>query len=233
MKKILVLLLGLLGAAPLSAALVNATFEVTVEPAVPASLSTVSLRDCRVALAIDLGSDGRITDAIVTTASHAELARPCLEAVRRWRYQPARYDGEPVPSRLEVTINFLQSRAVVSLMASETVVARVEQLTGRPPDFRVCRPDELDQPLTALTRVNPEYARDAEQQGVTGRVEVHFFVDERGDVRLPAVPAETHPYLSAVAVEAMRRWKFAPPTHHGRPAVVTAVQAFDFGGPGR
>lgn len=234
MKTCLVrLFLSLLGAAPLAAAFVPATFEVTVEPVVPASLSMTSLRECRVTLALDLGSDGRLTDSLVTTATHAALARPCLEAVQQWRFQPARFDGEPVPSRVEVVINFVQNGAVVSLTAIETVAARVELLAGRPPDFRVCRADEIDRPLTVVTRVNPEYARDAEQRGVGGRVEVHFFVDEQGNVRLPAVPAETHPYLSAVAVEAMRGWKFEPPTRHGRPVLVAAVQAFDFGGPAR
>lgn len=220
---------GLFAAVTMQAGFESVAVEVTVEPQLPAALRMAGLREGRVVVALDISADGRITDCLVTAASHTDLIRPCVESLRQWRYTPARYDGAPVPARLELSLNISPVGAVVSRTVVDTMTDLIERIAGRPFDYRLCPAAEVDRPLVARNRVSPEYARDAQQQGVGGRVRVHFFVDERGDVRLPAVPAETHPYLSAVAVEAMRGWKFEPPTRHGRPVLVAAVQEFDFG----
>ena len=70
---------------------------------------------------------------------------------------------------------------------------------------------------------------EAEQKGVSGRVKVHFYIDEQGAVRMPAVPADAQPYLATVAIKALREWKFQPPTSRGRPVLVAAAQEFAFG----
>lgn len=224
-----VLLLGLVAVVPLPAAFEPVKIEVTVEPEMPAVLRMTGLRDGRVAMALDVNADGRLTDCLVVAASHRELIRPCVAAVRKWRYQPARFDGEAAAVRMELVINMSQTGAVISRTALETMTDLFEQIAGRPNDYEICPASAVDRPLVAINRVNPEYARDAQKAGVSGQVRVHFYVDEQGNVRLPAVPAETHPYLSSIAVEAMRSWKFAPPTRHGQPVLVAAVQEFDFG----
>lgn len=207
--------------------------EVTVEPQIPARLRMEGLRDGRVTFAVDVDAEGKLDDWLVLEASHNELVAPCIEAIKRWRFTPARYAGARVPARTKFTLNISQTGAVVSRNSVEMINEFMENLAGRPFDYRICRPDELDRPVVAVTQVSPQYGRDAERQGVGGRVTVHFFVDEQGNVRLPAVPAETHPYLSGIAVRAMRDWKFTPPTRDGRPVVVAAVQQFDFGAVGR
>jgi outer membrane biosynthesis protein TonB len=64
-------------------------------------------------------------------------------------------------------------------------------------------------------------------------VQVHFYIDEKGVVRMPAVQNGPHPYLMEMAVEAMKGWKFEPPTSRGRPVLVAAAQTFEFGGGNR
>jgi len=59
-------------------------------------------------------------------------------------------------------------------------------------------------------------------------VEVRFYIDETGAVRMPAVDSDAHPYLAETAVTAVKEWRFAPPTHDGRPVLVAASQVFDF-----
>jgi TonB family protein len=229
-KTALCLLLGLSAAVTLPAAFEPVGIEVTVEPEMPAVLRMNGLREGRVVFALDVAADGRLTDWLVVVASHKELVRPCVEALKEWRFRPARWDGQPVPARQELTINISQTGAVVSRSVADLVNDLMEQIAGRPMDFAICPAREVDGPLLPVNRVSPAYAEDALKLGVGGRVRVHFFVDEQGNVRLPAVPAETHPYLSAVAVEAMRSWKFEPPRRQGRPVLVAAVQEFDFGG---
>lgn len=222
-------LLGLILAGPLAAAFESVTFEATVEPQIPAVLRAEGMRDARVVLVIDVDAGGVLTDLLVTAASHQELIRPCTEAVRQWRFKPARYEREPVAAQLTLTINLSQVGAVVTRTAAETVGDWTERLSGRRMDYQLCRASEVDRPLVAITRVNPDYARDAESIGIGGRVRVHFFVDEKGEVRMPSVAPSAHPYLAGLASEAMRGWRFEPPTREGRPVLVAAVQDFDFG----
>lgn len=224
------LLPGLLAAAPLPAAFETVGVVVTAEPQIPARLRMEGLRDGRITFAVDVDAEGKLMDWIVIEASHADLIAPCTEAVRRWEFIPARYDGVRVPARTQFTLNISQSGAVISRTTVDALNDFIERLASRPLDYRISRADEIDRPLAVITRVSPDYARDAERQGVGGRVRVYFFVDEEGNVRLPAVPAETHPYLSAIAVKAMREWKFTPPTRAGRPVAVEAVQEFNFVG---
>jgi TonB family protein len=227
--KILLTMLALGAAVLMPAAFETVGVVVTVEPQIPARLRMEGLRDARVTFAVDVDAEGKLLDWMVIEASHTELIAPCIAAIRRWRYIPARYDGARVPARTQFTLNISQTGAVISRTTVDALNDFIERLVARPLDYRISRADEIDRPLAVLSRVSPEYARDAERQGVGGRVRVYFFVDDEGNVRLPAVPAETHPYLSGIAVKAMRGWKFSPPTSAGRPVAVAAVQEFNFG----
>jgi TonB family protein len=62
-----------------------------------------------------------------------------------------------------------------------------------------------------------------------GTVEIQFYIDEKGAVRLPAIKYSDRIDLAESALEAVRQWKFEPPTRNGRPVLITAVQQFDFG----
>lgn len=222
---------GCLAAAPLWAAWEPVRIEVTEEPLLPARLTQEGVQNGRVVIALSVDSDGQLTDSLVLSASHAELVKSCTEALTRWRFKPARLDGQPTAAHLELSINVSQEHAVISSVAIDTARRFIEQLTGRPDDIRLCRPDEMDRPLLPVVRAAPPYGGEAEKGETQGRVRVQFYVDQQGRVRLPSVPAESDSHLSALAVDAISRWQFEPPTRGGNPAVVAVVQEFEFGGP--
>ena len=232
MKTVLRLALLLLQAAamPLWAAFESITIEVTEDPEMPAALRMHGLTNGRVIIAIDVGPDGQLADWLVLSASHKELIKPCIAALQRWHYTPARYEGQPVLAQMRLSIDISQTGAVVSRTAIDTANDLIEKLMGRRPDYQACPADEIDRQPVAVTTVSPRYSSDAEKVGVRGRVKVHFFIDEKGDVRMPAVQADAHPYLSSMAIEALKGWKFEPPTSRGRPVLVAAAQEFSFGG---
>lgn len=67
----------------------------------------------QVALNVTITPDGRATDIIVVKTVDAGLAQNAVEAVSKWRFEPAlRADGEPVPVRvpLEVTFRLVQQK---------------------------------------------------------------------------------------------------------------------------
>ncbi len=215
---------------PLWAAFESIKVEVTEEPQLPAVLRMNGLTNGHVTVAIDVGPDGRPVDWLVLSASHRELIKPCVEALQHWRYKPARYDGQPVLAQIQLTIDLSQTGAVISRTIMDSVDDLFERLVGRPFDYQACPAGEVDRLPVPLTTVAPHYAQQAEKEGVRGRVKVYFYIDEKGEVRMPAVPADAHPYLSTVAIEALKGWKFAPPTSRGRPVLVAASQEFDFDG---
>jgi TonB family protein len=67
------------------------------------------------------------------------------------------------------------------------------------------------------------------KKGVRGKVTVDFYITEEGVVRLPSVSPYDDSQLTALAIEALRQWKFEPPTRNGKPILVKASQVFNFG----
>jgi TonB family protein len=59
-----------------------------------------------VLLACVVGTDGRIHDARVQRALGLGLDQKAIEAVRRWKFEPSRYNGKPVAVRIVVEVNF-------------------------------------------------------------------------------------------------------------------------------
>jgi protein TonB len=61
----------------------------------------------RVVMIADIGPDGAVLDVRLQTSSgHDLLDRAALEAVRRWRFSPAREDGRAVRDRVLIPIGF-------------------------------------------------------------------------------------------------------------------------------
>ena len=62
----------------------------------------------RVLLRVDVGADGIPTDiAFVDRSGSRSLDRAAMNAVRDWRFTPARADGRPVASQVIVPVDFV------------------------------------------------------------------------------------------------------------------------------
>jgi TonB family protein len=96
---------------------------------------------------------------------------------------------------------------------------------------RVCAPGELDHPLEVLQTVNPPnpgLAENARQS--SGSTLVDFYVDEKGQARMPVVMEATNPSYAQAAVNALNQWKFSSPTRGGKPIALRVQQEFIFPG---
>lgn len=59
----------------------------------------------------DVGADGAPASvSVVETSGNRELDRAALEAVRRWRFQPATANGQPAGGSVVVPIEFNPGR---------------------------------------------------------------------------------------------------------------------------
>lgn len=82
--------------------------------------------------------------------------------------------------------------------------------------------EELDTPLTVLTRTPPLYPLRARQRGIEGWVKIKFFVDEQGNVHQIAVLAAQPEGVFEKSVErCVSSWRFQPGTIEG-----VAVKAY-------
>lgn len=220
--------LGALAAARLSAGIESFKVEPTIDPQYSPSMQMDGVTEGSVIFVIEVNAEGKLTDHLVVGYTHPGLIGPCTDALTRWKFTPAKMDGVPITVQAELTVNFKAEGVVISQPALMMIENRLRELLGRRMQARPCSPAELDSVPAAVTTVPPHYAKEAEKDGVRGTVTVHFYIDETGAVRLPAVEGEAHPYLSDMAVNAVREWRFQPPTSHGKPVMVAARQDFKF-----
>jgi TonB family protein len=203
-------------------------------PAYPPSLLMSGVTRGYVVIATSIDTEGKVQDALVLAYTQPQLAETALQALRSWRFIPARLDGVPVPVQRELRIDFSLEGAVITTNAMNHFFFDGFDGAGDMHLSRqLCPVSRLDRLPTRVAGDAPGYAKEASKDGVMGRVQVHFYIDERGEVRFAGVQPDPglHPYLMEQAVEAVRRWKFDPPTSNGRPVMVAAVQKFDFGTP--
>jgi len=64
------------------------------------------VKEGTVILAIVVGVEGRIQDVHVVRSLDAALDQRAIEAVRQWKFSPARMNGLPVPIQINVEVNF-------------------------------------------------------------------------------------------------------------------------------
>lgn len=76
-----------------------------VSPVYPQSARSANISGA-VLIEVELGTDGALNDLVVLSAPSGDLAVAALIAVEKWRYSPARLDGQPVPALFTIDVNF-------------------------------------------------------------------------------------------------------------------------------
>ena len=202
-------------------------------PIYPQEVLQLGIREGDARIAISVDKTGQIDDILAVAYSHPAFARSAVNAIRRWKFEPARYDGEPTAAATEVEIKYaVEGTIVVTLTPVETLTLRMYEMFNGNPDAswpRTLR--ELDRIPTPIAAPSPGYPVRFAHPGAHGSVTVSFFIDQNGAVRLPSVSAAADPDLAAAAIDALRKWKFEPPTCKGRAVLVRASQQFNFRAP--
>lgn len=178
---------------------------------------------------VNVDAQGQLVDLLVIRSTHDIYARAAEEALREWRFEPARENGEPVGTRQQVKLTF-EARGVAVTMSAGTTLSRLASQTGMVIRSRehLASAHQLDTPLRALQTVAPlSPAPDVQVPG-TASVTLDFIVDAQGRPRMPVVLTTPNEVYAAAAVDALEQWQFAPPTRAGRPVAVRVQQQFVF-----
>ncbi|MBI2517875.1 MAG: energy transducer TonB [Opitutae bacterium] len=179
-------------------------------------------------LVLSVDAEGRLQDVLVTGYTRREFADEATDAVRRWQYKPAKVRGEVVPVVREVHFTFTRTGVVIDSITGLDMVARsIDRLNRNTLGYRARTMQELDRIPVPVNVVQPSYPETL-APGETVAVTVEFYIDETGQVRMPAALERNSSELAYRAVEAVRAWKFEPPVSKGRPVLVLTRQVFHF-----
>jgi TonB family protein len=200
----------------------------TTDPVFPYHLLQVGVTDGEARVAINTDSTGKLADWLVVGYTHREFAEAAVVAIKQWKFEPARLQSEPVGTTIELSFYFEAKGVVVSTSCADVLEGQLLRIMGNHYTYQPCSARELDRIPTPIVTITPQYSGALAKKGVTGKVTVEFFIDETGAVRLPAASAKDDTMLTALAIDALHQWKFAPPTSKGRGVLVKASQEFDF-----
>jgi TonB family protein len=101
------------------------------------------------------------------------------------------------------------------------------QLLAPPRESTVAQQGGDVEPPVLISRKNPVYPALAEEQFISGRVEVHFCISPEGRV-YDAKSVQGSPILARAALEAVEAWRYEPARLNGTPVDSQASTNFDF-----
>ena len=91
---------------------------------------------------------------------------------------------------------------------------------------------EIIQPPLLRKKIKPSYPKQAENEGLEGRVNLSLLVDENGDVKISKViRSSSYEILDKAAIEYSHQLKFEPATKKGVPTVVWVSWSVNFKSP--
>lgn len=179
--------------------------------------------EVRAVIAVD--AEGKLSDWLLTGYTQEAFARAAVAAIQRWKYEPARVGGVRRASRASILFEFRNQGVVVQTLPGALVRQAFSSSLERHYEFRSFHLRDLDRIPTPVHVVSPIARHDGTSRSVT----VEFYIDEAGQVRMPAVDREAaDDLLAAAAVAAVEQWRFDPPLRKGRAVLVYAQQEFNF-----
>ena len=180
----------------------------------------------RVVLSID--ANGKLVDLLIVGYTNPEFADEVAAVLPTWTYEPARVHGVAHASGVDVEINFKSELNVLVVNAGFHVWELVTN-DWRRFAYRAYKLSEIDRIPVPVHVVQPVLPKEYAESGRDRTATVEFFIDEKGNVRVPTIERDQADSVFAAAmVSAVEQWKFEPPVRHGTPVLVLASQEFHF-----
>jgi TonB family protein len=198
-----------------------------VEPIYPLALTFESIHEGYAEIGFVVSPEGNLVESFVTEYSHPAFSDEVERSVKQCKFKPLAADQPQVARRYFLRFNFRREGAVVVISQLDAVMGRIWAAIGSDA-VSVCKLRELDQIPDLLTIVVPHYPAEMVTKRTAGNALVTFYIDETGTVRAAGVIEASRPEFGTAAVEAVRQWKFVPPTRKQCPVRVFAAQEFIF-----
>jgi TonB family protein len=183
-----------------------------------------------------MGPSGDVIDAWALRG-HEALIASAINAVLHWRFEPALLNGEPMPVKTTVTVNFTLDSAPATTGTATPVrdnaAARGEAMppaqygsaTNWPPAaVRVGGEIRPPNKTVDVRAVYPDVAQKARVQGV---VICDVLIGPDGKVADARI-RRSIPLLDQAAIDAVRQWEFTPTLLNGNPVPIIMTVTVNF-----
>lgn len=166
--------------------------------------------------------EGRVRNAYVARSLNPSFDDPAIEAVRQWRFEPARIGDRPVPMRMQVPIIFTLDDTYDGGQGPLTQLKKPD-MSKVPEAFRF---DTAPKPTGTVRPVFPYALLKARK---TGKAAVAYIVDERGRVVRTEVREATAPEFGRALQAAIECFTFQPALRGGKPTAAFQGFSQEFG----
>jgi TonB family protein len=188
-----------------------------LEPVYPYALLRDRLEG-HATVAFLVNAQGKVSQVVVSEASHPEFGFAMAAAVEAFEFIPALKDGKPTNAGLRIERKFDDT------LPKEKELLALEK---KHPE-RIFSAKKLDRPLKPVFQRSPVFPRSLQGRLDHGEVNVEILIDEEGKTRLPRIMAASDPAVGYAAVQAIAAWRFEPPRASGKSVVVRVQVPFNF-----
>lgn len=205
----------------------------------PEELRALLLENPAARFLITVDEDGRLIEYVAVEATHHGLIERAEEAIRTAKFAAATSRGQTVQSTAGVRVTFfdpeqraLQDGLVSQPFGSSSSDAVSRRIYANAKDrymFRQSDQSELDAPL-AMLQGRLLVLADDDGQAAVGRCIVDYYVDHRGQARIPRIVSSDNDTVARSALLTLQHLRFAPPTRDGSPTCVKVRQPFIYEG---
>ena len=198
----------------------------------PRDVATLDgIRDGYAIVRFRVDTEGRASDLIAIEAVHPSYATAAIRGLRMTRFSPALVNGEPeeVITLLRIDFDSEPGSSVEVSTLEHVRDAMDSQRTQNPHFFALTPPNQLDEPLSVAEAPVPYVAVDDDGNPYSGQVQVQYYVDRDGSVKLPIIRSASNEHVAQVALRTVQEIRFNPPMKNGKPVPVRVVQPFRFG----
>lgn len=192
--------------------------ETKFQPAEGLSVSDIpgqplSAQNGALVLDVWVAETGEVAD-IEVRRDLAPLTKEAIRSVKTWKFQPAKFEGRFVASRITVAVNFNPLSNFAADVPLSPLIPHADET----------RVKSRFQPADVAFAAMPGYPVDAFNPGT---VVLAVTVSEKGKTDGTKVLRDTAPF-TAKALRAAADWRFVPATLDGKPIQSTAILAFVF-----
>jgi outer membrane biosynthesis protein TonB len=206
-----------------------ARVDFVVQPNFPTAARSLGLREGTVTILIAVDSEGKLVDWIAVSATNPAFVDAIGTTIDRWAFEPGYRDGKPVPYTLCETCRFLDKSNAITVDGTQMEKMLLNSQIGIKDAPLVAKIAELDHMPEPLKIVQPVLSADIPAGQRAGMVEMGFFIDPTGHVRMPyVIQCNGDIRLAYAAYAALTEWQFKPSTVRGEPMTVRASQKFFF-----
>ncbi|MCH6258514.1 energy transducer TonB [Puniceicoccaceae bacterium K14] len=206
--------------------------NVTKQPKFPYALKTKGITEGSATVIVSVDENGKLVDWIATEATHRSFAREVNNVIEEWIFEltETRKEGRSTVVQIEVDFTvdgpLVINPDMVSVMRSEYDLGLID--TSEMLKYYSVRDlDRLPEPTYIEKPIIPE-------EIIGNKLEkavFEFYIDQKGEVHLPILRSrdiEMNDEALIIAQEAIRKWKFIPPTVKGNTVVTKVAQQLYF-----